>query len=528
MKVYLDDSSENINIVQSVASASTMISSLAIEAKQYILSKFPNHFFKHVYIDTAQTVSQQYRNDKYNKTANKIPYPSMGISPEISLDDPIGNMQKALHMSSPNIYLRRDVNRSYKKILVDPDEKFALYYTSDYITTNFNFKLVTNSFIQNADMAFYLQSRFQKDFFQFLNNKSIQSEIPKTFIRIISDIKQWNLNDPNEMDELRLYLIGTSKTPETIQKRTSLQTGKQCFFLNEKQNLLTLLTDLDCPSSVNRDSQVESEYTITFRLQISAWLPNAYIMVIDKTKFRDSVSQETVEDFDSYEITENGIVSTAVFSKALGKKETILFYDSGENEQIGHLIFEDSFFYDIEKDIPEVMLLKRLSPELKKIFSYATETLNIDPTSLFYIKVIRSGGSDDGSVVEINYNTLSVKLKKNGLKDTDVKICVYINRLLYESVKIAMEKDVDFFNSNCLTTIIANIAGKSVNLVVNSFVNDRELRSSDIEKSLRVETSYGTGYIALLPDDNENDAYKVCIGYDNNGEAIIRQIKTKS
>ena len=145
-----------------------------------------------------------------------------------------------------------------------------------------------------------------------------------TFIRIISDIKQWNLNDPNEMDELRLYLIGTSKTPETIQMRTSLQTGKQCFFLNEKQNLLTLLTDLDCPSSVNRDSQVESEYTITFRLQISAWLPNAYIMVIDKTKFRDSVSQETVEDFDNYEITEDGIVSTAVFSKALGKKETIL------------------------------------------------------------------------------------------------------------------------------------------------------------------------------------------------------------
>ena len=330
------------------------------------------------------------------------------------------------------------------------------------------------------------------------------------------------------MDELRLYLIGTSKTPETIQKRTSLQTGKQCFFLNEKQNLLTLLTDLDCPSSVNRDSQVESEYTITFRLQISAWLPNAYIMVIDKTKFRDSVSQETVEDFDNYEITEDGIVSTAVFSEALGKKETILFYDSGENEQTGHLIFEDSFFYDIEKDIPEVMLLKRLNPELKKIFSYATETLNIDPTSLFYIKVIRSGGSDDGSVAEINYNTLSVKLKKNGLKDSDVKICVYINRLLYESVKIAMEKDVDFFNSNQLTTIIANIAGKSVNLVVNSFVNDRELRSSDIEKSLRVETSYGTGYIALLPDDNENDAYKVCIGYDDNGEAIIRQIKTKS
>ena len=32
--------------------------------------------------------------ERYNKTANKIPYPSMGITPEISLDDPIGGMQK--------------------------------------------------------------------------------------------------------------------------------------------------------------------------------------------------------------------------------------------------------------------------------------------------------------------------------------------------------------------------------------------------------------------------------------------------
>jgi len=210
------DNKDSLNIVQSVASASTMISSVAVEVKNYILSKFPKGFFKHVYIDTAQTVSEQNRNEKYNVNANKIPYPSMTISPEISLDDPIGGMEKGQHLSSPNLYLRRDIETTYRKLVVDPDKKFSIYYTSDYVTTNFNFKLVTNSYIQNADLSFFLKSNFQKDFFQFLNHRGIQSEIPKTFIRAIADIYNWDLNKPEEMDELRLYLIGTSKQEDAI------------------------------------------------------------------------------------------------------------------------------------------------------------------------------------------------------------------------------------------------------------------------------------------------------------------------
>ena len=38
MKVYVDDSSENVNIVQTIASASTLISSLAGEVRNYVVS----------------------------------------------------------------------------------------------------------------------------------------------------------------------------------------------------------------------------------------------------------------------------------------------------------------------------------------------------------------------------------------------------------------------------------------------------------------------------------------------------------
>ena len=42
-----------------------------------------------------------------------------------------------------NLYLRKDIRRTYNKIIVDPSFQLGMYYTCDYITTNFNFKIVT-------------------------------------------------------------------------------------------------------------------------------------------------------------------------------------------------------------------------------------------------------------------------------------------------------------------------------------------------------------------------------------------------
>ena len=64
MQIYLDNTNNTVTAVQSVASASTMISSLAREAIEYIESKFPPKFFVHTYIDTSQTVTQRSYNEK--------------------------------------------------------------------------------------------------------------------------------------------------------------------------------------------------------------------------------------------------------------------------------------------------------------------------------------------------------------------------------------------------------------------------------------------------------------------------------
>lgn len=548
MKVYVDNTAETMTFVQSIASASTLISSLAAEARQYIISKFPKDYFKHIYIDTSETVAQQSYNDHYNRNANKIPYPSLSITPEISLDDPIGGLEKSLHLSSPNLYLRKDIERTYKKLVVDPDSDYAIYYTSDYITTNFNFKIITNSFIRNTDIAFYLKSKFQNGFFQYLNNKNIQSEIPKTFIRVIADLKDWDLDNENDMTSLRLYLMGSTLGSQNIEKKKNLTTGKMCFFLQDKTNLLTLFTDLDCPSSIIRDNQTESEYIITFRFQVSTWIPNAFIMKFNK-KNSHRLSKITYDALVSGgEELESGFLTSSMntedtvepFGKlykenAIGKTLTKYFIDNNGVEQIGQLKFDSGVLTrNVNKELTTYDTLGEMTRifdrdyrEFTKVLSYMYEN-NIDVSSLVYIDIRYKSGSLPNSYYQVDPKSLKITFSKN--VDSDIKVILYVNKLLYKSLLKAMKDDKNYFNNNYLTSVFAKIAGENVKLIVKSFPSNSDFSISDINKSLRVSTPYGIGYISLLEETEKNiekDNYKVCVGHNSDGTPIIKILETK-
>lgn len=115
-----------------------------------------------------------------------------------------------------------------------------------------------------------------------------------------------------------------------------------------------------------------------------------------------------------------------------------------------------------------------------------------------------------------------VKINEN--VESDIAVALYVDRVVYESIEKAMKNDKNYFRNNFLTNIMANICGTNIKLKVKSFVNENEKTTSDIEKSLRIQTAYGIGYISLLAD-SEKDAYKVCIGYDGD-KPIIRAIDT--
>lgn len=546
MQIYLDNTNNTVTAVQSVASASTMISSLAREAIEYIESKFPPKFFVHTYIDTSQTVTQRSYNEKYSKTANKIPYPSITCTPVRSLDDPIGGMEKTRHLSSPNLYLRRDLSRTMNKLVVDPEKQFSIYYSSDYITTNFDFKIAVNTYIQNVNTAFYLKSRFQPGFWQYYNNRYIQSEIPKSLIMMIADLFGYDLNNSDDMDALRLYLIGTSKSEQAIQKKLNPGTGKQCFFINEKENLLTIFTDLDCPPSVIKDGQTEGEYIINFRLQVSAWIPNAYILHINKNTL-NKLCNKTISALNDSDSSNSQLVVTSMPIRVNDHAETIYFYDANGQEQIGQKIYAELFTHELNKTFTSIQLgylqNSKLSKELSKITVYA-EDHDIDLSSIFHVEVISNSGTLKHNTLDgegnplpddytVDYKRRSIKIINEEYQQYDIYVMLYVNRLGYEAIKKAILEDKFYFNSNLLTyiygkTVSSSGVEKPVKLVIKSFANSKEMQSSDNNFALRVNTAYGIGYVGLKDIKNNNkNAYRVCVGIDDKGKPIVKEIETK-
>lgn len=545
-KVYLQDN--QIKLVQSIASASTIISTLCGEVKQFIIKKFPPNYFRHIHMDTGTASHLINVNRNYNQKLHKIPYPNLTIETALSIDSPINGTETDVNHAVPNMYMRRDLNSYYQKILFDPNEKFSLYYTTQFITCNFNFKINVNSFIQMTDLVYFLKEELHLGIFQYLNSRPIMTEIPKTFISIISTLLGYDLNDPEHLDDLSLYLIRTSRKNDGIRRKVNNATGKICFMLNDLTDLITVVDDLDAPGGVSRDGQVEGEYTIGFRVQVTAPVANQFILSIDKDKFKKIADDVTLtnEIFNPKEENESGqLMTTSIIdSKFVADKETVEFFDTDQlsrpkNERgdphIGVKLFKEVFSLPGNSESFHLNLKEMIKDQLLGTHAYMLAK-HLDPRSLFYFRVFDSTGERTDPMdfdYIVDYNTLDLDLQ--GI-NSDVVVIGYADRAVYESVETARETDKDYFDNSFLGRLrleIPSADGGTVTkyAVVKRFLDEKEEYSTDVSKALRVATMYGVGYVYLVQeDDPQASTVRVCVGedkflhkiplYDENGKLM--------
>lgn len=531
--VYND--SDSVSIVQSIASASTLISSVTSATKNYIISNFPQDFFKHIYVDSSEMITQAKENYRYDQILDKIPYPSLSIVPEFSLDDPIGGMQKSLHFASPNLFLRKNMRQVYKTLLIDPHEKIQIYYTSDYITTIFNYKITTNTYMSNIDIAYYLKSKFQADMFRYLADQVLQTEIPKSFIKCIANLKGLDISKPGDMNKLRLYLIGSDRRENLIEKKVNLATGKVCFFINDIVDFLTLFSQLDASASVIHEEQIEGEYQITFRFQVSTYLPNAFIMKIDRGVYeglpediQDSLtSEKDQQDSGFYETTP--MLSIKTKAQATEKLASEWKTNSGEIVT-GQQVYHEVYRYEHGVGISEVNLLNTISPEFNKVHALLTSEFlkGYDLSGLLNVRIVNIKGEVSKSEYTFDFDNMLVKFKDPNYITSDILVEIFMNREFFAAILEAAKSKKKYFNSNFLSTIIGMIDSKRVRFIVRSFVKDQDMFSTNPETMLRVQTNYGPGYVSLKDiseTNSEKDLYRICIGYDSENKPIIKTLE---
>lgn len=524
LKIYLED--HQIQLVHPIASAATAISSLASEAKEYILSKFRKDYFRSVQIDTATPITFVNRNRNFNQNLNKVPYPSMMISPEITLDNPILGTEVNPHESNPNRFMRREMGMYYYKLITDPDQKLSMFYTTNSVTTIFNFRIAVKTFIENINILNNLKQTLLPGVMQYLNNRPINIEIPSAFIEIIAGILGYDIQDAADMEKLRLYLISTSRRYDSIRKKLNMTTGRFGFFMNDITDLLITVDSIDGPSSIIRDAQTEDEYIINFRLQITAPIANNFILSIDQNKFK--TLKDDVELIDSLFKDEGdpGLAPSTLsldhLYANLENKEMVYFADKAGEEHIGIQLFSEVLTYSINDQNRHLNLIPFLKPKILNIHSYMVAK-NLDLSTYLHVRIVDKNGirTED----KVNLKTLEVDIENI---TSDILVSVFVDRSVYEAILAAQTSDINLFNDNFLTTVTLNTfdsTGKVIEkkAIVKSFIDEHEMNSTDVSKQLRVQTIYGIGYIFLVPEtDKRASDMKICLGKDKWGNDIIK------
>ena len=541
---FFNDNNNKI-MVQPITSSTTFLSSLTGVIKKRVIGMFKKDYFKHIYIDTEETFQEHNKSRLMNKHLAKIEYPSMTISPQISLDQPVGEMNTPL-ATDPNFIVPRNYRYYYPTLLEDPNGKYGIYFATRYRTFNLKFTIITDSFDQSTEIGYYLDSRFNDNTFKFMSNQIIQCEVPKTFVNAIaqveglftSDVDDKNTNQ-DDLNKLDMMLAQMGRRYSAIVRKRSMTDNKVGYFFEEKKNLLTLWTDLDMPEGIIRDTNVNGEYEITFRVQVSCYWPSAYIMSINADAYKTITRLTGMDETDSRYLSFN--VGSPI---VLDRKDTIYFEDSDGDQNVGLCILHETLNFSAsdegihEFNVAEYVWSASTGSEImKKVHAYCLDT-NVNPDKLFYI-LARSASGNTEYVGKVDYETFDIEFfdgKNKVYVDSDIVLDIFVNRALLDSLANEMSTHPFYSKKTAMCYMDITVAepyidqynmtsykGVVKKLRVYLFENDAEMETTDINKSVRVMTPYGIGYVGLVGEgDKLASDIKICLGKNKYGNDIIR------
>lgn len=272
-------------------------------------------------------------------------------------------------------------------------------------------------------------------------------------------------------------------------------------------------------------------------------------MSIDQTKFY-SLDTEVIAMAvdDSVSEQDEGFYSISIPNLTLNRDKAIYFPNASGDQVIGEEIFFNVFTYSLDTPVTEVLLMDYLKDDLKKVHAYMMDHY-FDIRDLLYIKVQNRYGLMDETKVLIDYEQMSLEILEADAQDFSVTI--WADRALFESILKAIDNDQFFFSDSSLATLRINqfidTDGDGINetqeeirVPIYTFTNEKDLYTVASlvngewrSNVLRIYTVYGIGFLGLVqeyledgvtPEPRASD-YKICIGYNDENEPIIRALE---
>lgn len=255
-------------------SISSVIGNITGLYKDFITSCFPKEYFKEIFITTTHVSNEQNGEDDVIKKR----LPQLSISPGYipSADETTMTPYPKWRRAFKPVF--RDHRFSGREVFMNDEDEIYIYAIPYRMKINFETKIKVPTHMEKLDILFYVKQMFENGEKFYLNNKYLETEIPKSIIKALSAIKGFNLEDEDDLENYFNYL----KTYSTgyISKKKNLSTGNEKYSYRFPANILVIIEnggDADGRTS-NKINMSDNDNVIDFSISFEMWIPSNYVM----------------------------------------------------------------------------------------------------------------------------------------------------------------------------------------------------------------------------------------------------------
>jgi len=389
------------------------IGMLTMYYKKFLISQFPNKFFKDIFIST--TLASNSLNNTSNDDLLQRANPKLVITPEYT-----GKANETFFGSIPrwtrsSEIVFRDMKDSYYPVLYDDtvNEDLYIYSLPNRTKITFNTSIIVDTSIYKWNVVHKLNQIFQENDMKFINDANMNGMIPNYIILLIANSKGYNLNDESQVKEFHSYLKKYSNG--LIRPKYNASSGNYLYMFDYKVNILYKV-ESDSTSSTDKDNMVEKQSKIELVISFECWTPSTYIL--ETYKDIPEIIYED-DDFNGNIITTSLAFKTRP-SKVYNGKVEVAFEEfiTELNGQIDELIFDDSC----------------LSKDVSFIYNYILNNpLDYNINDYFEIVVFRDMEKLISTDYEVNLINKSIVLL-DPLRNYQYSFAVYLDMEKYNTL----------------------------------------------------------------------------------------------
>lgn len=256
----------------------SVVGSVTLELRKYIMSLFPENFFKKVYIEGTLSENSMANTDEFIKSEN----PKLGIGYTFDLDKSNNYGHYSMHTYGDGD--RTMYNKFLPVIFENKNDDIILRASLTRFKINFDIRMSANTNIQLNNIYHWLQTRLttgDKKYLKAPINCKINNDIIKV-IQLAKDFKTY--------EELNEYLMDNKMM---IQKIRDSSAGKDIYVMAFESNLLFEFNGID-KEKTDKNGKVENQGTVRLSIDISASMPSVFYLDVKSSK-ADTIEPEPAD-----------------------------------------------------------------------------------------------------------------------------------------------------------------------------------------------------------------------------------------